>query len=69
MVSLETLIPNEYLRFLIILIGTIILVTISYFVLKLIVKRVTGRKKRYGEFILHQLSKPVLAKLVLFLIR
>ena len=56
---LEELIRDEYLRFLIIFIGTIIFVTISYFILKLIVKRIAGRKKSYGEFILKKLSKPV----------
>jgi len=56
----EELVSNEYVRFLIILIGTIIVVTISYFILKYLVKRVAGRKKKYGEFILKQLSIPVL---------
>ena len=32
---LETLVENEYLRFLLILIGTIIVVTLSYFILKI----------------------------------
>ena len=53
-------------RFIIIFIGTIIFVTLSYFILKLIVKRIAGRKKNYGEFILKKLSKPVLL-IVLFL--
>jgi small-conductance mechanosensitive channel len=57
---LNDLINDEYLSFLIIFIGTIIFVTISYFILKLIVKRIAGRKKSYGEFILKKLSKPVL---------
>jgi small-conductance mechanosensitive channel len=60
MVLLEELINDEYLRFLIILIGAVIFVTLSYFVLKLIVRRIAGRKKSYGEFILKKLSKPVL---------
>jgi len=57
---LENILNNEYLRFLVIFIGTIVFVTISYFILKLIVRRIAGRKKSYGEFILKQLSKPVL---------
>ena len=60
MSTFENLIDNEYLRFLIILIVTIIVVTLSYFILKIIVKRIAGRKKSYGEFILKKLSKPVL---------
>jgi small-conductance mechanosensitive channel len=66
MVILENYIENEYIRFLIIFIGTIIFVTFSYIILKLIVKRITGRKKSYGEFILKKLSKPVL--LIIFFI-
>ena len=58
--NLANLVNNEYARFLIILIGTIIVVTLSYFVLKVIVKRIAGRKKSYGEFILKQLSKPII---------
>ncbi len=57
---LENLFNDEYSRFLIILIGTIVFVTISYIILKIIVKRIAGRKKSYGEFILKKLSKPVL---------
>jgi len=57
---LDNLIGNEYTRFLIILIGTIVVVTLAYFILRVIVKRIAGRKKSYAEFILKQLSKPVL---------
>jgi len=60
MSTLENLWNNEYARFLIIFIGTIVAVTLSYFILKFLVKSITGRKKSYGEFILKQLSKPVL---------
>jgi len=66
MSALENLLNDEYSRFLIIFIGTIIFVTLSYFILKLIVKRIAGRKKNYGEFILKKLSKPVLL-IVLFI--
>jgi len=62
----EDIINNEYIRFLIIFIGTIIFVTLSYFILKLIVKRIAGKKKSYGEYILKKLSKPVL--LIVFFI-
>ena len=66
MAILDNLISNEYIRFLIIFIATIIFVTISYLILKFIVRRIAGRKKSYGEFILKKLSKPVL--LIVFLI-
>ena len=57
---LDNLIDNEYLQFLVIFIGTIIFVTFSYLILKLIVKKIAGKKRNYGEFILKKLSKPVL---------
>jgi len=60
MFSLENSIDNEYLRFLVVLIGTVVFVTISYFVLKFIVSKIAGRVKSYGKFIFKQLSKPVL---------
>jgi len=59
MALLEEQISNEYLRFLIILIGTVIFVTLSYLILKLIVKKISGGKKTYSKFILKQLSIPV----------
>jgi len=59
MALLDDYINNEYLRFLIILVGTIIFVTISYLILKIIVKKISGGKKRYYDFILKQLSIPV----------
>lgn len=59
MAILENLVENEYARFLIIFIGTIIFVTLSYFILKLIVKKISGGKKSYAQFILKQLSIPV----------
>ena len=57
---LDNLIDNEYLQFLVIFIGTIIFVTISYLILRLIVKKIAGKKKNYGDFILKKLSKPLL---------
>ena len=62
---LDILIENEYLRFILILIGTIIVVILSYFFLKIIVKRIVGRKKSYGEFIFKQLSKPIIFLLLI----
>ena len=59
MAILENLVENEYARFFIIFIGTIIFVTLSYFILKLIVKKISGGKKSYAQFILKQLSTPV----------
>ena len=56
---IEYLTDNDYIRFLIIIIGTIILAAISYFILKIIVRKIAGKKKSYGEFILKQLSKPI----------
>ena len=62
---LDILIENEYLRFILILIGTIIVVILSYFFLKIIVKKIVGRKKSYGEFIFKQLSKPIIFLLLI----
>jgi len=64
--ALEEIISNEYLRFLVILIGTIIFVSIAYIVLRLIAKRAAKTKKGYGKFIIKRLLKPVL--LVVFLV-
>ena len=60
MTILEDLLANEYARFFMIFIGTILFVTLSYIILKLLVKRIAGRKKRYGEFILKKLTTPIL---------
>ena len=59
MALLEDQISNEYLRFLIILVGTIIFLTVSYLILRLIVRKISGGKKTYAKFILKQLSIPV----------
>ena len=66
MALLENLVNNEYARFLIIFIGTILFVALSYFILKLIAKRIAGKRKSYGEYILKKLSKPIL--LIIFFI-
>jgi len=59
MALFENQISNEYLRFLIILIGTIIFVVLSYFILKFIVDKISGGKKSKAKFILKKLSFPV----------
>lgn len=64
--ALENIIQNEYLRFLVILIGTIVLVSISYLALMVIARRAARTKKGYGRYIIKRLLKPVL--LLVFLI-
>jgi len=59
MALLENQISNEYLRFLIILIGTIIFAALSYLILKFIVDKISGGKKSKVKFILKKLSFPV----------
>ena len=57
---LEDLISNEYLRFSIALILTFIIVVLSNIILRIIVKKkIAGKKKSYGDFILKHLTKPV----------
>ena len=63
---LDSYIDNEYLSFLIILVSTIVIVTLSYLVLKYFVKKIAGGQKSYSRFIFRQLSKPVF--LILFLV-
>jgi len=60
MAIINDLIADEYAIFLILFLSTVIFIVISYFVLKLSIKKIAGRKKSYAEFILKQLSKPVL---------
>ncbi len=60
MAILENMFGNEYIRLLVIIIGTIIVLSVSYFILKLIVTWIAHKKKSYSEFILKQLTKPVL---------
>ncbi len=61
MAILQDILNDEYIRFLLLIIGTIIIVTISYLILKFIVKKIAGKKKKYGEYILKKLSKPTLS--------
>jgi len=63
---IDNYLSNEYIRFLIIFISTVIFVTISYLILKFISKKIAGTKKSYADFILKKLSKPVL--LIVFFI-
>lgn len=56
---LDSITTNENIQFLITLIITIIAVTLSFLILKIIVNRIAGKKKTYGEFIFKQISKPV----------
>ena len=60
MSSFEELVGNEYIRFLIVLILTIFFVILSNLILKIIVKKIAGKKRSYFKFILRQLSKPVI---------
>ncbi len=61
MALIETLLSNDYLKFIFIILITVIFVSTSYFLLKVFVRKLAGRKKRYGDFILKQLSLPVYA--------
>jgi len=61
MTILQDILNDEYIHFLLLIIGTIIIVTISYLILKFIVKKIAGKKKKYGEYILKKLSKPTLS--------
>jgi len=63
---IDSITSNENIQFLIILIITIVAVTLSYLFLKLIINKIAGRKKTYGEYIFKQISKPIFA-LVLFI--
>jgi small-conductance mechanosensitive channel len=58
---LEDQINNEYLRFIVILVGTFIIVTLSYFILKFIVKKVSSGQKSYSKFIFKKVSIPFFA--------
>ena len=58
---LDSITTNENIQFLTILIMTILAVTVSFLFLKIIVKRIAGRKKTYGEFIFKKISKPIFA--------
>ena len=57
---LQEIVNNEYSRFLVILIGTIIVVSITYLILRFISKRIAGEKKNYKKYIFKKLSKPTL---------
>lgn len=57
---IENIIANEDIHFLIVLFGTIILATFTYFSLKIIAKKVARNKKGYGQFIIKKLLRPLL---------
>lgn len=61
---LENFVNNEYIRFFFALIFTIFIIALSNFLLKLIVKKIAINKKKYGEYILKQLSKPFILLLL-----
>jgi len=65
MSSLEIMLSNEYIRFLLILIGTIIAISIAHFILKIYIMKIAGRRKGLGNFILKQLSVPIFALIFL----
>ena len=52
------LFENEYIRFILIILITIIIVTIFRFLLRYIVNKISKGKKSYSQFIRKQLSKP-----------
>lgn len=62
---LDNLITNEYAQFIIILIITLLAIILSYVILKIWVKRIAGRRKSLSEFILKQLSIPILTLIFL----
>jgi len=59
MSTLYNFLNNEYVHFLAIFIGTTIIITCYYLILKSISKKFIGRKKIYADFILNKLSRPV----------
>jgi small-conductance mechanosensitive channel len=66
LVVFDNFIENEYLRFLVISLGAVFFVTLTYYFLSSIVIRIAGKKKSYRDFILKKLSRPVL--LIVFFI-
>lgn len=62
---IENIIAREDIQFIIVLFGTILLATCSYFIVKIIAKRAARNKKGYGQFIIKKLLKPVLLLVIL----
>lgn len=58
------LLNNQYFHFVVSLLITMFIAYISYFILKRYIAGVVGRKKKYGETLLKQLSKPIVALIV-----
>ncbi len=58
MASLEALLNDEYVQFFFILLATIIAVMLVYCIMKLLIRKIAGKKKSYSQFIIKKLSKP-----------
>ena len=63
---LDSITTNENIQFFITIVFTIIALSLSFLLLKVIVKNVAGSKKSYGVFIFKKISKPIFA--IVFLI-
>ncbi len=50
---------NEYFLFLITLVFTIILIGISYLIIKKIINKIAGRKKTYSKYLFNQMGIPI----------
>jgi len=62
----ENLFDNQYIGFLVVLLGTIIILSISYFILKFSIKKIAGNKKRYADYIIQKLAKPLISVIFFF---
>jgi len=58
--SFESYLNNEYVRFLIGMVVTLVIVIISHRLLKRHVIKTTGRRKKYARYIIDQLSRPLI---------
>ncbi len=58
MASLETLLTDEYMLIFFIIIATIVAIAVAYVIMRLLIKKITGKKKSYGQFIIKKLLKP-----------
>lgn len=59
MASLETLLTDEYVQFFFNIVETILAVVIAYVFMRMVIKKIAGKKKSYGQFIIKKLSKPI----------
>ncbi|MFO7677763.1 MAG: mechanosensitive ion channel family protein [Thermoplasmatota archaeon] len=62
---LENIFNNGYLQFLVILIGTILLASISYLIIQIIAKKAAKNKKGFARYVVRQLLKPVVLLVLL----